>query len=148
MRVLESEVNITTGRAGYYRRVDAQEKEVNMEVEVRDGSLELGADVAKKQFEMATKLSIQQQESSIDISDLPFFQRTSSNVSIFMVGSGSGSARASLPTVPSKPMLPDAEPNPSQDSESIDENTSSNVMSQMQNIQNKIEIQTVQSNAI
>ncbi|CAK9003894.1 unnamed protein product [Durusdinium trenchii] len=27
-------VNITTGRAGYYRRVDAQEKEVNMEVEV------------------------------------------------------------------------------------------------------------------
>ncbi len=62
-----------TGRAGYFRRVQATEKSVEQKVELYNNDVELHENAAENHFKMAIKEALPQHE-GIDVSSLLFFQ--------------------------------------------------------------------------
>ena len=68
------EVNVQTGRKGYFKRVQASEKAVEENAEVYSGDLSIADDAADRHYSMAAKQILPTSGETIDVGSLMFFQ--------------------------------------------------------------------------
>lgn len=100
-------INVQTGRAGYHRRVTAQDKIVNREAEMYTSDLEVSETAANSFFQQAVKKTMPSVK-ALDIAELPCNRL----FSMMLSGSSGISATASSSDALPLPMPPSCEPEP------------------------------------
>lgn len=128
-------MTVTTGKAGYYRREDASEKQVEQKAVVYENELEINPDAADNMFKMAVRQTqAPASAEAFDGSTLPFFNASRIRNSVM----NTSSAASDVAMSGAESVAPETKPGPGGDAESDQDSDNENSSLQLQSYAEKL----------